>query len=265
MIFYFTGTGNSLALARAIAQRDGDALTDIGAANRARLDRGDETFEYRLPQGADLGIVFPVMAWTTPGLIDDFVRRLHITAEDGSPFVPGYAYCAITCGAFVGNAARFLDGLLRRYQGFGLDASFSAAVVGNCVYLYDVPGGDRLEETLAKADERIAQVAERVAARERVHAEKRNGFGCLMSTMTCREDRKTRDVAPFHVTDACVGCGTCAEVCPTETIHMVDGRPVWEGTSCTQCLACLHRCPAHASQYGGRTERRGRYLNPSLR
>lgn len=265
MIFYLTASGNSLAVAQSIARANGDALTDIGAANRARLDKGDETFGYRLPQGSDLGFVFPVQAWTTPGLIDDFVRRLHLEADDGSSFKPVYAYCVITCGAFVGNAARFFDQMLQRYQHIALDASFSVTVVGNCVYLYDMAKGDKLERKLDKATRCQGEVAARVAAREKVHAEKRNVFGCLMSGMTNHEDRKVRGIGPFHVNDACTGCGTCAQVCPTETIHMVDDRPVWSGDSCTQCLACLHRCPTHAAQYGDKTEKRGRYLNPVLR
>lgn len=265
MIFYFTASGNSLAVARSIAQANGDALTDIGTANRGRLDRGDETFEYRLPQGSDLGFVFPVQAWTTPGLVDDFVRRLHLEADDGSAFKPGYVYCVITCGAFVGNAARFFDKMLQKYQHVALDASFSVTVVGNCVYLYDIAKGDKLEHKLEKAARSQEKVAEQVAGHRKVRAETRNIFGRLMSGMTNHEDRKARGVESFHVTDACIGCGICAQVCPTETIRMVEGRPVWSGSSCTQCLACLHRCPVHATQYGDKTERRGRYLNPVLK
>ena len=67
------------------------------------------------------------------------------------------------------------------------------------------------------------------------------------------------------ITDKCVGCGTCAEVCPTNTIRMVNGIPIWEGDACTQCLACLNRCPQEASQFGKSTVKRRRYLNPVLK
>ena len=46
-----------------------------------------------------------------------------------------------------------------------------------------------------------------------------------------------------------------------ETIAMAEGRPVWQG-HCVQCLACLHRCPVTAVQYGKKTANKGRYVNP---
>jgi NAD-dependent dihydropyrimidine dehydrogenase PreA subunit len=48
-----------------------------------------------------------------------------------------------------------------------------------------------------------------------------------------------------------------------QTIRMDDGRPVW-GKDCTQCLACINRCPVHAIQYGKGTAQRGRYYHPDL-
>jgi NAD-dependent dihydropyrimidine dehydrogenase PreA subunit len=42
------------------------------------------------------------------------------------------------------------------------------------------------------------------------------------------------------------------------------GRPAWEG-QCTLCLACLHRCPAEAIQYGKETVGKGRYVNPRVK
>ena len=61
----------------------------------------------------------------------------------------------------------------------------------------------------------------------------------------------------------CTGCGRCAALCPERTISLVSGRPVWQG-ECTRCLACLHRCPAGAIQYGRGTEKRERYVNPKV-
>ena len=265
MIFYFTATGNSLSAASAIAAVTDDRLYDIGTATKERIATARETFPIELPQRSDIGFVFPVQAWTTPGIIDDFVRRVRFRTGDGEPFVPGYVWCVLTCGAFVGNAARFFGQMLAKYQKMTLDASFTVKSQGNCVYLYDMAQGERLDKTLEAASAEERAVAAKIAAGERAFEERRNPFGELMSKKTCKEDAKKRSVAPFHVNGKCTGCGICAEVCPTETIHMVEGKPVWDGDACTQCLACLHRCPVHASQYGKRTEKRRRYLNPILK
>ncbi len=63
----------------------------------------------------------------------------------------------------------------------------------------------------------------------------------------------------FYVNkEKCNGCGICAENCPTSTISLVNGKPIW-GDKCYQCLCCINYCPQYAIQYGKQTEKRGRY------
>ena len=53
----------------------------------------------------------------------------------------------------------------------------------------------------------------------------------------------------FEITDQCVGCGKCAEVCPQQCI--TPGTPYhisWE--HCLQCGRCVEHCPADAIRAG---------------
>ena len=52
----------------------------------------------------------------------------------------------------------------------------------------------------------------------------------------------------FRTTDGCTGCGLCRQVCPTNNIAIVNGRPKWSD-NCTHCMACICRCPAVAIEY----------------
>lgn len=260
MIFYFTATGNSYDVARIIADATDDEMVDLGQAYKT--DRFG--LRFRVSQGENLGFVFPVYAWSTPPIIDDFVREAEFITDNGRPYKPGYSYCVITCGTFVGNAAKFFEKHLHRYQSIRLDASFSVKSVANCVYLYNVPAPDAQVQQIRSERRDAKQVAMAICDMHMGHEEDRNPFGQFMSLFTGRQN-KVRSVEPFHVdTSLCIGCGTCAGVCPTNTIVMQQGHPVWAGDACTQCLACLHRCPVHATQYGSRTARRRRYLNPAL-
>ncbi|MDV2481921.1 4Fe-4S dicluster domain-containing protein [Methanoculleus sp. Wushi-C6] len=47
------------------------------------------------------------------------------------------------------------------------------------------------------------------------------------------------------VSDACTGCGVCAEGCPTGAIDPEDGYSV-DTEKCITCCACIKNCPAHA-------------------
>lgn len=50
---------------------------------------------------------------------------------------------------------------------------------------------------------------------------------------------------PYKITDDCVGCGSCAEECPTNAI--VEDGDVYKITDeCTECGTCTEACPTEA-------------------
>jgi ferredoxin len=70
----------------------------------------------------------------------------------------------------------------------------------------------------------------------------------------------------FKVYTCCNGCGTCAEVCPTSSIKMVDKKPFWSST-CEQCMRCVNYCPKEAiyQTMGGDTIGKNKYMEPSFK
>lgn len=64
-----------------------------------------------------------------------------------------------------------------------------------------------------------------------------------------------RGMGPFHtltsylakvIEDDCIGCGTCVEKCPMETIELVDATAVINEDKCIGCGVCAHHCPEKA-------------------
>ena len=63
-------------------------------------------------QGEQLGFVFPVYNYTTPPIIDAFLKRARFRTGNKETFTPDYCFAVISCGAFVGSTARVFGCLL---------------------------------------------------------------------------------------------------------------------------------------------------------
>jgi len=255
VVYYFTGTGNSLAVAEGLSR----ALGDCELVPIARPPEASGTMK---PEADRVGIVCPVYFFGLPALVADFAARLNPT---GIPYV----FAIVTMGGSGGSAAlRQLDGILRRRRGGdgrGLDAGFMVKMPGNYILMYESPAGRRREQILAMADRQVKEIAGMVSRSQHTKIPWSTIASLVHHLMYPRfiagvheADRK------FTVDERCTSCGVCAEVCPVGNIRLEAGRPTWLHR-CEQCMACIHLCPTEAIQAGPETEKRKRYRHPAVK
>ncbi len=251
MIFYFTGTGNSLHVASRLAQMTNDTIIDIALAMKKNQ------FDYDLGPKEKVGFVFPTYFFGIPSIVEEFATKVSFNNKEN------YFYCVLTCGGNSGQADRMFAKILIK-KAIQINASYQITMPDNYVLMYDTPSNELQESLLSAAEERMKQIASSINKREIIEFSKGiNGY--LFTKALYGFYRGGMSTKKFWADDKCIGCGQCVENCPCEAIVMKDGRPKWIKSKCTRCLSCIHRCPVQSIQYGKSTKKRNRYVNPILK
>ncbi|MEM1485214.1 EFR1 family ferrodoxin [Oscillospiraceae bacterium PP1C4] len=250
MIFYFTGTGNSLHAAQQIAQATQDTLISIAET----MKLGQNTFH--LHSGERIGFVFPVYWLGMPTVVEEFVQKLKLENYHNQ-----FVYVVLTYGAHVGKAAKDFENLISSHA-IKTNGMFGVKTIDNYIIMKDVPKEEQQLSILKKADSDIEQIID--AVREKQNANQiQIGLIGAFSHQIHNRYKKEDHTKKFVVTEQCNGCGKCERNCPCTAISLVNGKPKWSG-SCTFCLACINRCPKQAIQYGPLLAKQGRYVHPCL-
>jgi len=244
-IYYFSGTGNSLQVARDLAQQMGETIIKP-IRNNMEEDFFSET----------VGIVFPVYLWGVPEMVLKFADKLK------ENHAVRYIFAIATYKSDAGDAI----GQLRRKMnkiGAKLSAGFTIAMPGNNIIFYDVESKQAQANKLNACGVKLGEIAQVIRDRQVtlpavsvIDRLLKTGLlhHILVSTFKNSDKR-------FRIEPACNGCGSCSKVCPAGNIELKSGRPVWKH-NCQQCLACINLCPNQAIQYGNITAGRQRYRNP---
>jgi len=249
-IYYFTGTGNTLAVARDLERNLGD--TELIPIPKMM------TREEIVIDADAVGIAFPVYFLNIPGMVREFVKRIRF---NGSPYIFGIA----TCGERPGPALFSMKALLDE-KGTTLSAGFVVVMPENYIGPVDLmEDAPHRQEKYTGVKDRIPAIAAAIRERKSSVPEGSDSLilrfgGRLTSILMTSVYRTPRRL---HATEKCNQCRTCERICPARNIA-VDKGSVQFGNSCTQCYACIHWCPREAIEIGGRTTGKPRYHHPEV-
>lgn len=247
VLYTFSATGNSLAAAQELgALLEDSMMVSIVGAN------GQEGGEKR----QIIGVVTPVYHFGLPRLVAEFLNNTLAFSEQA------YYFLVLTCGGMAGAAGVQAARILAQRQ-IPLSLCASVRMVDNYVPYYRIPSEERQEDILISADEKLRQIAARIAGQERLPA--RAILPDVQMRFHRRAIQRYADADRlFAVSNRCTRCGLCEQICPVDNIRIGE-RGLEFLHHCEQCLACLHWCPLSAIDIGHKSAQKGRYHHPRIR
>jgi len=282
-VYYFSGTGNSFAVARDIADRINAEMISIAAIVHSE--------KVKIPAEIT-GIVFPDYHSGLPNIVKRFISRIDT-------FYEKYIFGVCTYGGKgPGLTIRCLEQAIEA-EGVKLSAEFSVRMPYNYIIpsislkkfavrmsLKDTPV-EKQNEMFSDWNKKLEAITGFISSRKKGVYETSAGFllnliGFMRlkesfgkylwlkmtgynghTLLSFSESRQLMDHG-FYSNEKCIGCRTCEKICPVKNIKILKKRPAWQHT-CEQCFACLQWCPQSAIQFGKNTENNKRYHHPAVK
>jgi len=255
-IYFMSGTGNSLRVARRLA--DGAEKFGSDAEVVSAMDRVASE-DIKNEKNNLLAFVFPAHGFTAPWHMLKFVSRLPRGKAD--------AVCVATRGSFkfgsvfvpgMSGSGTFIIALILFFKGCNVRGLLSVNMPSNWFSLHPIQSKINHEAIAAAAEEKVTGFVEKIFVGKKVWLTLNNLYeltgGILLSLISLGYLLFGRFFLAklFFAGGNCNGCGICAWNCSFDAIKMwgkKNPKPFWK-YSCESCMRCSAICPQKAIEAG---------------
>lgn len=237
-LYYFTGTGNGLHVAKSIKK----SLEKISQEAKL-IPINTLNLSNTIYSSADrVGVIYPTYAMTAPAIVKSFAKQLRVSS-DAYTFL--YAHCG---GGGSGIAVSAIANILEQND-IRVSNAFETLFPSNSALINYTP--EKLRSTLSKADDSIQLNLPSIigmVSREMPKPSLLKKIPNLISESLGVVMENALQFKNIQANDDCVGCSVCSKVCPQANIEMQDGKPVFD-KNCEMCFSCINNCPKKALGY----------------
>ncbi|HEY5561751.1 MAG TPA: EFR1 family ferrodoxin [Clostridiaceae bacterium] len=245
-IYYFTGTGNSLKIAK-------DLKNEIENTKLVQICKNNMEINKRAV-GDKIGFVFPVYFRGLPHMVKSFMEKLEI-----NPNV--YIFAVANYGGSAAIAFEQIEKILLD-KGAKLSATFGIDMPGNMWFMYYPHPKEDFINRINAQKEKTIDIAKEINKNSVTKMD--TLINKVADEKIYSEFQPNKFDEDFWTNPKCNGCGICSRVCPANNINLVEEKPKWQH-KCEQCLACIHWCPQSSIQYKNDSLNKERYQNPEIR
>ncbi|MBD3254973.1 MAG: 4Fe-4S ferredoxin [Candidatus Lokiarchaeota archaeon] len=252
IIYYFSGTGNSLHIAKCLKEILGECEL-LPIASLIKESNVKTTSE-------KVGFVFPVYTWALPKIVYEFIEKLDMS-------IAKYIFAVATMGGFSNQAVPQTINMLLEPKGKILDLSYNIRIFSNNMALAKhfnpLPSEKKIKKRIKKAELKLENIAELIKNNQKENTKKKFRSSMKRSYEKFLNQASNMD-ENFYSDDRCNGCGICENICPVDNIKLDNNKPEWQHR-CEVCLGCINYCPQEAIQYGEHTINRERFNHPYIK
>jgi len=244
IIYYFTGTGNSLMAAKRLGEKLNGNTELRALTNYLDMD------EIKVDATETVGFVFPIYGGDTPWPVKVAASKMKI--PEGV-----YVFAIGTCNERAAHGVDYFAECTKKY-GFTVSYGRPLTMPGNGKYSNDEENAERLETLDMHLDLYAKGINNRMVGTV-------GGFDFPENTAEGAR-AKYMGRMPWAVdAESCIGCGICENLCPMANIKLEGGLPQF-GTECATCYGCFHLCPQEAIFMAavGKEKSRPRYCHPEV-
>ena len=249
IIYYFSGTGNSLFAANKLhAMLESSEVRPVISA----LKSNSFTIEAEA-----IGFIFPIYMMSIPLPVYELIQKSNLDNVN-------YIFAVATRLGTTHSAFTTIEKLLKK-KNKSFNAYFNLTMGDNSArFHYTCPTEEEIMRLEKQAELDLKQIADIVDKRKDSKEKDRSASKKFPKIiMNLIANTAIRFNPKFHANENCISCGTCAQVCLSEKIKLIDGTPVWDkNVMCYKCNACVTFCPSQAAQVTGFTEDNPRYSHP---
>jgi len=249
VIYYFSGTGNNIAVAKGLCEQIQDMemypITDLLQVKK-------------IPEEYDLvGFSVPSYFSHVPPVIPDCIRNLQFADHQK-------VFSVIGCGGNRGHAAEDVRQLV---EACGRRVNYEYMVIfpGSYILSYNAFPKWYQNPVLHHSKNKIRKIARQLMT---AGADQKLGKGLFYNVgnekaLQAAISKYSQMGLAYTVSDDCTKCRRCTQICPVKNISMENGEVTF-GAHCQQCMACIQWCPNRAIDYQGAAKDRTRYHHPDI-